>query len=67
MENMNVFFVVKRQNNYILFSNCKHSFISCKICNIDLSNKCPICRKKGPFIDIDDKKIKDTFLCESFI
>ena len=60
-------FCCEKTNSCILFNNCKHSFISCKFCKLDLPNKCPICRKDGPITDIDHESMKDTYLCASFI
>ena len=50
-------FCCEKTNGCILFDNCKHIFMSCFCCKLELKNKCPICRKIGD--------ITDAYLCTS--
>ena len=55
-------FCCKKTDCCIIYSECKHSFITCKLCKLKLKNNklqsnCPLCRKQSI--------IKDTYLCTS--
>ena len=60
-------FCCKKTNKCILFSNCKHSFVSCICCKYKLLSKCPSCRNKGKCIDVDYETAKksENYFCDS--